>query len=241
MAKANNNAYVGGELDLFALAVNWKRYLKAEIENYLIGDVLEVGAGIGGTTTALHDGHARRWFCLEPDYQQARRLRATTTERAGTPVPRVVVGSLEALAQRASFDCVLYIDVLEHILDDKGEVEAAGRLVRVGGHIVVLSPAHRWLFSEFDRKIGHLRRYNRLQLRSLMPKGWVEKKLNYLDSFGVLLSLGNVVVLRKAMPSPFQITLWDRVFVPCSRIADRLLQGNFGKSVLAVWRKESSA
>lgn len=52
--------YAGGELDLFSLATNWKRYIKAEIGKYLVGDVLEVGAGIGGTTAALHDGTARQ-------------------------------------------------------------------------------------------------------------------------------------------------------------------------------------
>jgi 16S rRNA A1518/A1519 N6-dimethyltransferase RsmA/KsgA/DIM1 with predicted DNA glycosylase/AP lyase activity len=75
MDETVESAYLGGELDLFALATNWKAYVKAEIGEYLKGIVLEVGAGIGGTTVALHDGTARRWVCLEPDPQQAGRLR----------------------------------------------------------------------------------------------------------------------------------------------------------------------
>jgi len=67
MADAAETPYVGQELDLFALADNWKSYVKAQIAIYLTGDVLEVGAGIGATTAALHDGTARRWVCLEPD------------------------------------------------------------------------------------------------------------------------------------------------------------------------------
>src|SRR5262245_50646862 len=54
MAAASEGVYLGGELDLFALATNWKRYVKSEIGQYLGGDVLEVGAGIAGTTVALH-------------------------------------------------------------------------------------------------------------------------------------------------------------------------------------------
>lgn len=232
--------YVGQELELFALATNWKRYVKAEIGKYLIGDVLEIGAGIGGTTLALHDGTARRWTCLEPDVGQAKRLRATVIKNRGGCAPAVIAGSLRALADRPSFDCVLYLDVLEHIQDDRRQVEEAARLVRPGGHIVILSPAHQWLFNEFDKSVGHLRRYDKRNLRSLMPSGWNEKELAYLDSVGVLLSLANALALRQALPSRWQLSLWDRLCVPLSRIIDAVLLGNFGKSILAVWENRES-
>jgi SAM-dependent methyltransferase len=238
MASAHESSYGGGELDLFALAKNWKRYIKDEISSYITGDVLEVGAGIGATTIALHDGTARRWVCLEPDKSLALRLKARLSSSLDSSTANVIVGSLRTFADCPCFDCILYIDVLEHIEDDHSQIEAAARLVRRSGHIVILSPAHHWLFSEFDKSIGHLRRYDRAGLRSLMPVGWVEEKLIYMDSVGVLLSLGNVVALRRSIPTESQIILWDRVCVPASRLADRLFCGAVGKSVLAAWRKE---
>lgn len=238
MANAHENSYIGGELDLFALAKNWKRYIKKQVSSYTTGDVLEVGAGIGATTLALHDGTARRWVCLEPDPALALRLKARLVScRIGSSTTNVVVGSLRTFSDDPSFDCIMYIDVLEHIEDDRTQIEAAARLVRRSGHIVILSPAHQWLYSEFDKSIGHLRRYNRAHLRSMMPTGWVEEKLMYIDSVGVLLSLGNVLALRQSMPTRSQIILWDRLCVPASRLSDRLFRGTVGKSVLAVWRK----
>jgi SAM-dependent methyltransferase len=237
MANAHENSYIGSELDLFALAKNWKRYIKKAVSSYTTGDVLEVGAGIGATTVALHDGTARRWVCLEPDEALARRLKARLDSCISGSNTNVVVGSLRTFSAYPCFDCILYVDVLEHIEDDRTQIEAAARLVRRSGHIVVLSPAHHWLFSEFDKSIGHLRRYNRADLRSMMPTGWVEEKLMYIDSVGVLLSLGNVLGLRQSMPTQSQIILWDRVCVPVSRLVDRLFRGTVGKSVLAVWRK----
>ncbi|MGH7845912.1 MAG: class I SAM-dependent methyltransferase [Candidatus Binatia bacterium] len=239
MPAATEGAYLGGELDLFALAVNWKQYVKSAIGQFLVGDVLEVGAGIGGTTSALHDGSARRWICLEPDENQARRIREMAAERWGGAAPLVVVGSLRAFTERPAFDCVVYMDVLEHIEDDAGEVETAARLLRAGGRLVVLSPAHPWLFSAFDHQIGHLRRYTKTMLQALKPPDCVEEKLLYLDSLGLFLSLGNALLLRRSLPSRSQIAAWDRVFVPGSRVVDRMLGGRFGKSVLAVWRKAS--
>jgi SAM-dependent methyltransferase len=237
MADVYENDYIGGELDLFALANNWKGYIKSEISRYTTGDVLEVGAGIGATTVALYDGTARQWICLEPDATLALRLKDRLLRFAAVSTISVIVGSLGTFSDRPSFDCILYIDVLEHIEDDRSQIEAAARLVRRGGHIVVLAPAHQWLFSEFDKSIGHLRRYDRSHLRSIMPAGWIEKKLTYLDSVGVLLSLGNVLALRQSMPTQSQILVWDRVCVPASRVVDRLFCGAIGKSILAVWRK----
>jgi SAM-dependent methyltransferase len=233
--------YVGRELELFSLATNWKRYVKAQIEEYLAGDVLEIGAGIGGTTLAIHDGSVRRWTCLEPDANLAKQLRTTVKKRWGVHAPDVIAGSLRALADRPSFDCVLYLDVLEHIQDDRAQIGETERLVRPGGHIVILSPAHQWLFSEFDKSIGHIRRYDKRTLRALAPRGWVEKKLVYLDSVGVLLSLANAIALRQAMPTRLQISMWDRLCVPLSRIVDCGLLGNFGKSILAIWENPRSS
>lgn len=237
MADSNEHAYIGGELDLFALAKNWKGYIRREISRYIAGDVLEVGAGIGATTEALHDGTARRWVCLEPDQRLAMRLKARLNRCPRRSTTNVIVGSLRAFSDQPCFDTILYIDVLEHIKDDRAQIHAAARLVRRGGHIVVLSPAHRWLFSEFDKSIGHIRRYDKAELKSMMPTGWLEIKLAYLDSFGVFLSLGNVLALHRSMPTQPQIRLWDTLCVPASRIFDRLLFGTIGKSVLAVWRK----
>ena len=237
MADICENSYVGGELDLFALAKNWKSYIKSQISRYATGDVLEVGAGIGATTVALHDGTARRWVCLESDSSLALRLKTRLISCEDGPTTTVIVGSLRTFFDSPCFDCILYIDVLEHIEDDRGQIEAAARLVRSGGHIVIVSPAHHWLFSEFDKSIGHLRRYNKALLKSMKPSGWVETKLAYLDSVGVFLSLGNVLGLRQSMPTQWQIILWDRVCVPVSRLVDRLFRGTIGKSVLAVWRK----
>jgi len=240
MIQAPDHAYFGGELDLFSVAINWKRYVKSAIESYLVGDILEVGAGIGSTTAAMHDGTAHLWVCLEPDFQNTKRLMKLVRDRWGHNQTLVIAGSLHALAEHSSFDCVLYMDVLEHIHDDRDQIQAAARLVRENGHIVILSPAHQWLFSAFDERIGHFRRYNKERLRALMPPGWIQVKIAYLDSIGALLSLGNLVGLRQSMPSAWQIQIWDRLCIPASRIIDSILRGTCGKSVLAIWRKPQS-
>lgn len=224
-------AYPGGELALFAQATNWKRYWSNKLSPFLCGDVLEVGAGTGINTRLLRNAAQKRWVCLEPDRQLLARLR-------DLPLAcEIVAGTVADLSNAERFDAVLYVDVLEHIENDAGELACAATLLKPGGHLIVLSPAHQWLFSEFDAAIGHCRRYNKAGLLRAAPDGMRVVRVAYLDAAGMMLSLGNRLLLRQSLPTAGQISFWDRFVVPVSRVLDPLLGHTAGKSVLAIWIK----
>ena len=232
--------YRGGELELFAGARNWKRYVARAFAPFLRGHVLEVGAGLGGSTRYLvAEGAAREWTALEPDAELRAllaRVAAELTAARGFPV-RACGGVLADLAAEPRYDAILYLDVLEHIADDRAELVEAAQRLAPGGHVVVLAPAHAGLYSEFDAQVGHQRRYDRRSLRALAPPGLTLVTLRYLDSVGLCASLANRVLLRRALPSAGQIRVWDGLIVPVSRVLDRLTLGALGKSVLAAWRR----
>lgn len=229
--------YVGEELDLFALAVNWKRYFRAQIADVIRGDVLEVGAGIGETTRHLCDGTQRSWWCLEPDPALAARLAATVAGGAFSPTPRVQVGTLVDLDPGLRFNAILYIDVLEHIEHDAEELARAATLLTRGGCVIVLSPAFNSLYSEFDRAVGHFRRYTKRTLSAAFPPSLRRKRLTYLDGVGFLASAANRLMLHQSVPTRQQIELWDRKMIPVSRFLDPLVRRFFGRSVLAVYER----
>lgn len=226
--------YIGTELEGFAHARNWKRYLRSRIAPFLRGHVLEVGAGIGTTTLAFRDGREASWTSVEPDPALARSLPARAPSLAAV---EVIAGTIDRVPAARRFDCVLYIDVLEHIEDDAAEVRRAAARLDVGGALVVLAPAHQWLFSPFDAAIGHYRRYDKGMLRTLTPPGVELVRLEYLDSTGWILSLLNRLVLKSSAPTKEQVLTWDRYFVPVSRVLDAVIGRRAGKSVLAVWRR----
>ena len=229
--------YVGGELDVFARARNWKSYFRSRLARDIRGKVLEVGAGIGGTTQVLCDGSQASWTALEPDPRLAERMKEMFGERRLPLVPEVVVGTLESLSADDLFDTVLYIDVLEHIEDDRAEMVRAAARLRTGGRLIVLCPAHQSLFTPFDKAIGHFRRYDKRMFRKLTPAGTSLFRLFYLDSVGMLLSLANRLLLRSAHPKAAQIDVWDRFFIPCSRVMDPLTGWCVGKTVVGVWER----
>ena len=236
-ALAHSYSYVGNELELFAEAVHWKRYFRSAIADRLVGDVLEVGAGIGETARHLLDGRQRSWLCLEPDERLGTRLRAWVEAGDVAPLPTVQIGTTADLDPSSRFDTILYIDVLEHIEDDRAEIARAAKLLAPRGALIVLSPAFQQLFSDFDRSVGHFRRYTRASLAEVMPPSLRQVRLRYLDSVGFLASLSNRALLRQALPTRRQIALWDRVMIPASRVLDPLLARSFGRSVLAVYER----
>jgi SAM-dependent methyltransferase len=229
--------YKGLELDLFADAAVWKRYFGGFFSPYLKGRVLEVGAGTGGTTRVLCDGSQKSWTCLEPDERLAEGIREKLRRGLLPACCGVVSGFVNDLSTSGRFDAVLYVDVLEHIDDDKGELARAAGLMGDGGHLLVLVPSCPWLYSPFDKAIGHVRRYTLPRLRAAMPASVRELRVLSLDSIGLFASLANKIALRQSLPSPTLVRFWDKIIVPLSKIADPCLGFRFGKSAVGIWRK----
>jgi len=231
--------YVGHELELFVQATHWKNYIQHAVQPFIGDHVMEIGAGLGGTTRFLCDGSQTRWICLEPDASLAAKLQDAINAGEIPSCCESVVGTLTTDCVNSVIDTVLYIDVLEHIENDAEELRNAIRVMKPGGHVVVLSPAHQWLFTPFDEAIGHFRRYTKRTLSALTPPDATLVHLTYLDSVGLLASLANRLLLRSAEPTHRQIQLWDKGMVRTSRVLDPMLGRKIGKSVLGVWRKNA--
>jgi ubiquinone/menaquinone biosynthesis C-methylase UbiE len=231
-------SYAGEELELFSHAIRWKRYCSSQLAPFVGTDVLEVGAGIGTNTLLLASNRQKRRVCLEPDPNLAHNLKSKVEALGSRPaVLDVIIGDIRSLAPESRFDTIIYIDVLEHIESDREELEGAYRLLSPGGHLIVLSPAHQFLYTTFDHGLGHFRRYSRETLRAIGPRQCAPLRIFYLDSAGFCASLANRLLLKQKLPTIRQIKFWDRYLVQSSLVLDPLLGFNFGKTVVGIWRK----
>jgi len=230
--------YVGSELTVFRHARTWKSYWSSQIRPFVAGRVLEVGAGLGANSEYLAAAGVSQLVRMEPDPSLACQLAASAPAlEAGGIRVEDRVGTLRTCAPHEQFQTILYIDVLEHIEDDRSEVALAARHLAREGHLVVLAPAFQALYSPFDRAIGHYRRYTAAGLRRLTPAPLHVVTTFYLDGPGALLSFGNRLLLRHASPTTAQIAFWDRRIVPIARVTDRATRRLFGRSVVCVWQR----
>ena len=229
--------YVGEELDLFQGATNWKSYWSQYVRPYMTGRALEVGAGLGGNIPYLVD-KVDTYTALEPDEVMAKKINDSQTVEHKKKL-NIVCGTLENLSATDTYDTIVYIDVLEHIDDDQSEFNLAVSHLSSGGYLIMLCPAHQYLFSPFDAAVGHFRRHSKNSFRILAASNVdvTEKQISYLDSIGLHASLANKWFLKASVPTEKQILVWDSMMVPVSRMTDRLSFNMIGKTIIGIWQK----
>jgi ubiquinone/menaquinone biosynthesis C-methylase UbiE len=234
-----NTKYIGGELEIFKEAHNWKAYWFNNIKPFIGSSILDVGAGIGSTVNLISESNQNivSYTALEPDIDNIKKLKDAKLNKTFLKSYKVIHGDITSIKKNVTFDTILYIDVLEHIQQDSEELNLAKDFLAPGGNLIVLSPAHQFLFSKFDESIGHFRRYNKKDLKKIKPDGLHIKNMKYLDSMGVLASAANRLFLNEELPSSNKIKLWNNYLIPMSKLIDKITFHKLGKTIIAVYSK----
>lgn len=230
--------YTGNELDIFEQATNWKSYWSGLIQPHMGKCILEVGAGIGATSTLFCNSIYERWVSLEPDKVLCKKIWDKMQLGNISNVTDIKNCEITHLSKNELFDTILYIDVLEHIDNDINELQVASNHLHNGGKIIIISPAHNFLYSPFDKKIGHYRRYNKFLIKQITPPELEIIEFKYLDSVGLLASLFNKIILRSSEPKLSQIKFWDDYIIPISKVIDPMTFNFIGKSVMSIMVKD---
>lgn len=198
--------------------------------------VLEVGSGTGNITSFLV-GEGRQVVATEvvPAYREhlSSLFRAT---------PLVEVGEFD-LNESAPpelvaepFDSVVCLNVLEHIEDDLAALREIWRVLRPGGELALLVPAHQALYGRFDQAVGHFRRYSKPLLLDLLRAADFEVKSSiYFNFLAVLPWLLNGRILRRDYLPEGQTSLVDRL-VPLLKL-ERFIGPPCGLSLIAIAKK----
>lgn len=127
--------------------------------------LLDLGCGTG----AMIAGLERLGEIVGVDCSPEAVAYAGTRTRA-----RLIEGRLPEVLERlpgGGFDCVLMLDLLEHLEDDGAALRGARRLLSDGGILIATVPAYQWLFSPRDAYHHHLRRYGARRFRDLLEGG----------------------------------------------------------------------
>tara|TARA_Y100000590_G_scaffold395396_2_gene475338 strand:- start:638 stop:1324 length:687 start_codon:yes stop_codon:yes gene_type:complete len=224
--------YPGKELELFDKASFWRNYLYLYVKKFIGKKILEVGAGIGSFTEIYKKNNAEITLS-EIDKSNYDLLKKKFNSDNNIKVENKLVEEFNN-----SFDTIIYMSVLEHIEDDYKEIEKALSKLDTNGHLIICVPAHNYMYSNFDKEIGHFRRYEIDFFNNLKLKNAKSIKCYFLDSMGHLIYFINKLIFSKEVyPSKIKIFIWDKIFIPLTFFLDFLTFYKFGKNIICIIKK----
>src|SRR6266496_1469116 len=197
-----------------ALRATFKRLLRNLVKRGLTGgDLLEIGCGYGyllDEARALFDQRVGTEFSA----QGAEIARATGAE--------VLVGGIEQVSPERKFDCIVAIQVIEHVYQPLSFVKQLASHTKAGGYIVMATPdiggalrrtmGRRWPSFKVPEPVVY---FDFQSLRALMYQGGLTdvRRLPYPHAF----PLGLIAAkFRLSMPSVLaRLKMW----VPATTVA----------------------
>jgi 2-polyprenyl-3-methyl-5-hydroxy-6-metoxy-1,4-benzoquinol methylase len=183
-------------------------------EPHLGHRVLEIGAGHGEMTRRLVASHEVTATDLSP--RCVEELRA---KFAGEPRVTVELADAGSIDHTVQYDSAILVNVLEHIEDDVDALRDIGARLRPGGRIAIFVPAFEGLYSDFDRRVGHRRRYRRSHLVEVVDRaglGVVEAR--YVNAVGALAWWTFARQLGQVPTQQWSVRLFDRAVPALQRI-----------------------
>ena len=230
-SKINEN-YPQTALKRFDTANLWIKYIILQIKDYLKDNILEVGAGYGSFTKS-YINNFKDILLLDSDKNNIKSLIKKFNENKNIKVLKSEVRDL-----KQNFNTIIYFNVLEHIEADILEIENSIQKLNIGGHLIILVPAHQKLYSKLDRAVGHYRRYDINFFKKNIFKNARIVELKYLDIFGYFLYFLNKFFFKEeTFPTKLKIFIWDKIFTPFTIVVDFLFRYKFGKNILCIYKK----
>ena len=231
-----DSKYTGDDvLDIMSkYAPNRNKSIEKLITSYLKFDtiggpakVLEFGAGKGEFINRFIPRKNLELLAVEID--QSYLINLSEKVRVYDSIEKVPVG----------LNCIYLIDVLEHLEDDKYFLKRFHDKLKSGGRIFIYVPARMELYTSFDKKIGHFRRYTMKELKNKVSEAGFEIEIaRYHELLGYVASWLNKISGDSPNLNPTSVKIYDKVLVPITNFFERIIPTPIGKSIYLLARKK---
>lgn len=227
------NSKAQDTLESMNQAVWYNQWTLNKFKKYLSGEILEVGCGIGNFTKTLIN-YGQVW-AIDINNEYIKKIQEQIKGNVQVGFGDIEKG--EYFFQTRKFDTIVCLNVLEHIEDDDVAVDNLYKLLKKNGKLILLVPAHRFLYGEIDRSIGHFRRYNKTglikQLEGLGFKVIRSRRLNFLGALGWFMA-GKI--LQREIVGERNIKIFNLI-APLVLSLEDLFEPLIGTSILVVAQK----
>jgi SAM-dependent methyltransferase len=225
-------------LEVVAKADHFNRWMYDQFKNELKGEILEIGSGIGNISKlVIEDGH----FITLSDYNEDYCDKLNSEFSSSKNVREIIRIDLlhpqfeiQFESYKNRFDSIFHLNVIEHIKDDRLALKNCSYLLKPGGHIVVLAPAGSWLYSSFDKQLGHYRRYSLASMKELLIKEKFSiKKAEFFNAAGIAGWFVFGKLFKRKMLGENEMSIFNRI-VPVAKRIDQLFGKKIGLSIIVI-------
>ncbi len=217
------DSYSGTDvLESLIEAKNYNRKLTQLIKAELVGRaILDFGAGTGDFASSFSSSF--RISTVEPDKELAKKISSKGLD---------VSQDLSAFPV-GSFTTIYSLNVLEHIENDIEALRQIGSRLALGGKLVLFVPANPKLYSSFDKRIGHFRRYTKVELISkLVSAGFAPSKVVYFDFLGFFAALVYKLLDNgQGRLNSRMVMIFDRLIFPLNDMFEPFFRNFVGKNL----------
>jgi 2-polyprenyl-3-methyl-5-hydroxy-6-metoxy-1,4-benzoquinol methylase len=142
-----------------------KKCIEYVIKQWNSANFIEVGAGTGDVTTIfLNKGYYGKCYDLGVENRQVLK---NNLIKYNNQVE--VIDNLESI-NGLQFDYLFAFEVLEHIKNDVDILKKWSSFLKLGGKILISVPAHMRKYSKDDEFVGHIRRYEKIEIIQLLKQ-----------------------------------------------------------------------
>jgi ubiquinone/menaquinone biosynthesis C-methylase UbiE len=229
-----NNLISSGSL--MNAAINYNQFIFKKIKKYIYGTCLEVGAGTGNFSKLISekvdklyvaDEKKESYYFLKKRLKNIKNIKLINKSLNNLNIPKV--------------NSILLLNVLEHIKDDERAIKKLLKTLKNNSHLIIQVPAFNFLFSNYDKCVGHYKRYEKKDFLK------IAKKLNlnviemyYFNPIGALGWWFNYCFLgkteQKKSTTKIQIKIYDKLIVPIIKLFDSK-KNIFGISLMIIIKK----
>ena len=241
---SNKVVYVGKDLEAMSFAVNYHRWILDEFRTFLGKSVVEVGAGTGSFSEMILQTEPDALALVEPSGlfgDLKTRVHQNGANRTRVNFYHSIFASVaKEIVERQKPDSIIYVNVLEHIEDDEAELRLIYESLpaKGGGRCFLFVPALMALYGEFDRRLGHFRRYRKAELEEkCAAAGFKILKSKYFDFAGVVPWFVKYRLLNSESLGGGAVSLYDKMVVPVFRRFESRVRVPVGKNILLIGEK----
>lgn len=225
-------------LEILSKANNFTRWMFDEIKPFLKGTILEFGSGRGTYSKMIVENFSSNKIILSDiDTKYVEKLKVQF------PQPNISVLKID-LENKIDCDSVRGVDaafalnVMEHVENDVQAINNIYEMLNPGGRLILLVPAHMFLFNCIDITVDHYRRYNKkLMLDKVSQTKFKVKSLFYFNFLSILGWYWNGSVLKKEILNENALRFFNFLVPALKFIETYILRKKIGLSLVVVLEK----